>query len=235
MSDSTANSVPPSNHGPSNGGKEKRGVLRGKTLAWAMWDWAEQPYPTIMQTFIFPVYLAGAVAAAGTNADAQLGVATAIAGIALALIAPVLGRRSDESGRRKFWLMVNTYVLVAIMFASFFVEPKPEFFLFGLVLYGLGSLIQESAFINYYAMLKPHCSRVDIWHTTYHHPLAGGASGIVEWFKGSGLIPFLSPLTESERAQYLQRYLAEVAKAYPALADGSVLLPFPRMFIVATR
>ena len=43
------------------------------TFAWALWDWAEQPYPTIMQTFIFPVYLATAVAGAGVQADAQLG------------------------------------------------------------------------------------------------------------------------------------------------------------------
>jgi UMF1 family MFS transporter len=50
--------------------------------------------------------------------------------------------------------MVNTYVLVLIMVASFFVEPKAEFLIFGLVLYGLGSVIQETAFINYYAMLK---------------------------------------------------------------------------------
>jgi trans-aconitate 2-methyltransferase len=49
------------------------------------------------------------------------------------------------------------------------------------------------------------------------------------------LIPFLNPLTEAEKAQYLEQYLAEVGKAYPALADGSVLLPFPRLFIVATR
>ncbi len=127
---------------------------KNSTWAWALWDWAEQPYPTIMQTFIFPVYLAGAVATAAQNADVALGWTTAIAGVILALIAPVLGRRSDINGRRKFWLMVNTYILVAIMLASFFVEPKAEFFLFGLVLYGLGSVIQESAFINYYAMLK---------------------------------------------------------------------------------
>lgn len=127
---------------------------RKGTFAWALWDWAEQPYPTIMQTFIFPVYLAGAVAGAGTNADALLGIATGVAGFLLAVIAPILGRRSDESGRRKFWLMFNTYLLVAIMVASFFVEPNPNFFIFGLVLYGLGSVIQESAFINYYAMLK---------------------------------------------------------------------------------
>jgi MFS transporter, UMF1 family len=124
------------------------------TFSWALWDWAEQPYPTLMQTFIFPVYLTGAVASGIKNADQQLGWATAIAGILLALIAPVLGRRSDETGRRKLWLLINTGILVVITAASFFVEPKPEYFLFGLVLYGLGSVIQESAFINYYAMLK---------------------------------------------------------------------------------
>jgi UMF1 family MFS transporter len=124
------------------------------TFSWALWDWAEQPYPTLMQTFIFPVYLTGAVASGIKNADQQLGWATAIAGFLLALIAPVLGRRSDENGRRKFWLLINTGILVAVTAASFFVEPKPEFFLFGLVLYGIGSVIQESAFINYYAMLK---------------------------------------------------------------------------------
>ncbi len=124
------------------------------TWAWMLWDWAEQPYPTIMQTFIFPVYLAGAVASIDQKADQAIGWATAIAGVVLALIAPVLGRRSDENGKRKFWLVANTFILVAITAASFFVEPKPEFFMFGLVLYGLGSVIQESAFINYYAMLK---------------------------------------------------------------------------------
>ena len=124
------------------------------TFSWALWDWAEQPYPTLMQTFIFPVYLTGAVASGIKNADQQLGWSTAIAGLLLALVAPVLGRRSDENGRRKFWLLVNTGILVAVTAASFFIEPKPEYFLFGLVLYGIGSVIQESAFINYYAMLK---------------------------------------------------------------------------------
>jgi trans-aconitate 2-methyltransferase len=87
----------------------------------------------------------------------------------------------------------------------------------------------------YYSILKACCTRVDVWRTTYHHSLAGGASGVVEWFKGSGLRPFLDPLDEAERAQYLKQYQAAIEQAYPALADGSVLLPFPRLFIVATR
>ena len=133
---------------------DQRKKSRRATWAWALWDWAEQPYPTIMQTFIFPVYLTGAVASGINNADQQLGWATAIGGFLLAIMAPVMGRRSDQNGRRKLWLLINTGILVVVTAASFFVEPKPEFFVFGLVLYAIGSVIQESAFINYYAMLK---------------------------------------------------------------------------------
>ena len=88
---------------------------------------------------------------------------------------------------------------------------------------------------EYFRLLRPHCARVDVWRTTYHHPLAGGADAVVEWFKGSGLRPFLAPLDAAEQADYLARYRAAIAAAYPALPDGTVLLPFPRLFIVATR
>jgi trans-aconitate 2-methyltransferase len=87
----------------------------------------------------------------------------------------------------------------------------------------------------YYELLKPLCARVDLWRTTYHHELAGGAAGVVEWFKGSALRPLLDALDDAERKAFLARYQAEVAKAYRTMPDGTVLLPFPRMFIVATR
>ncbi len=87
----------------------------------------------------------------------------------------------------------------------------------------------------YYSLLKPYCARVDVWRTVYHHPLARGADAIVEWFKGSGLRPFLTPLEEGERNAYLDHYRASVARVYPAQPDGTVLLPFPGLFVVATR
>lgn len=87
----------------------------------------------------------------------------------------------------------------------------------------------------YYRLLKPHAARVDVWRTTYHHVLAGGTEAVVEWFKGSGLRPFLAPLDAEEQAAYLAAYRAALASAYPVLADGSVLLAFPRLFIVAER
>ncbi len=86
----------------------------------------------------------------------------------------------------------------------------------------------------YFRLLRAHGARVDIWRTTYFHPLAG-AHAVVEWVKGTGLRPFIDPLGTHERGAYLARYEAAIAKAYPAEADGTVLLPFPRLFFVATR
>lgn len=85
----------------------------------------------------------------------------------------------------------------------------------------------------YYRLLKARCRRVDMWRTTYFHVLAG-ADAVVEWFKGSGLRPYLAALDEGQRAAFLAAYREGVARAYPALPDGSVLLPFPRLFLVAT-
>ena len=53
--------------------------------------------------------------------------------------------------------------------------------------------------------------------------------------EGHGPRPFLDPLTAAERADYLQAYEEALAKAYPLEADGTLLLPFPRLFFVATR
>lgn len=87
----------------------------------------------------------------------------------------------------------------------------------------------------YHGLLKPLCRRVDVWKTTYFHVLAGGPAAVVDWFRSTALRPYLGPLGEAEQADFLAAYLAEIEQAYPPLADGAVLLPFPRLFIIATR
>jgi trans-aconitate 2-methyltransferase len=87
----------------------------------------------------------------------------------------------------------------------------------------------------YYALLRSACGRAEVWQTTYYHALPGGADAIVEWFKGSGLRPYLDPLEPAERAAYIERYQAALASVYPPLADGGVLLPFPRLFMIGIR
>ena len=86
----------------------------------------------------------------------------------------------------------------------------------------------------YFRLLGDRASALDIWRTTYYHRLAG-AGAVVDWFRSTGLRPFLAPLDAAGQAAFLDRYRVAVADAYPALPDGTVLLPFPRLFIVATR
>ena len=62
-----------------------------------------------------------------------------------------------------------------------------------------------------------------------------GPDAIVAWVESTGLRPFFAPLMSEERAAFLARYRAAVAGAYPPRASGGVLLPFPRLLIVASR
>ncbi len=83
-------------------------------------------------------------------------------------------------------------------------------------------------------VLAPQASAVDMWRTTYVHPLMGAAK-IVEMVRSTGLKPFVDPLDEVTRADYLARYTARIAAAYPACHDGRVMFRFPRLFFVAVK
>jgi len=86
----------------------------------------------------------------------------------------------------------------------------------------------------YYDLLKPVCAQIDIWHSIYNHVMATPQS-IVEWFKGSSLQPYLSPLDAAAREAFLAAYTQKIVAAYKPRIDGKVLLRFPRLFIVAVR
>lgn len=85
-----------------------------------------------------------------------------------------------------------------------------------------------------YNALKPLCSSVDVWHTYYQHPL-GRHQEIVEWVKGTGLRPFIDPLGPEQKEGFLAAYLEKLKELYPLCDDGSVLLRYPRLFLVAVR
>ena len=87
---------------------------------------------------------------------------------------------------------------------------------------------------EYYDLLGPVCSRIDIWHSIYNHVMAA-PQAIVEWFKGSALQPYLAALNAPAREQFLAAYSEKIAAAYRPRFDGKVLLRFPRLFILAVR
>ena len=77
---------------------------RSAVISWIFFDWAAQPYFTLITTFVFAPYFATHVAANAAEGQSLWGFATAAAGLAIALASPVLGAIADASGRRKPWI-----------------------------------------------------------------------------------------------------------------------------------
>ncbi|MFJ4254409.1 MFS transporter [Microbacterium sp. NPDC090003] len=151
--------------------------LRGETPApgkqvfsWALWDWATQPFNTVILTFVFTaLYLVGEgflpadIAALDENdpvrlaAEADLtsglGLGSTIAAFGILLLAPVLGQRADAAGRQKLWLGIGTGALILCMLGLWFVEPVPSLFWLGVALISAATVFQEIAAVNSNAML----------------------------------------------------------------------------------
>jgi UMF1 family MFS transporter len=145
-------------------------VPRKQVVSWAFWDWSNQPYNTVILTFIFTAlyllkdaFLPPELAALSDDDPAKqaglavlssgLGYAVGAAGLIIALLAPVLGQRSDTNGNRKRALGIATILVALTMFALFFVKAEPQYFLLGVSLVAAGSVFSEIAGVNYNAML----------------------------------------------------------------------------------
>lgn len=151
-----------------------------QTLAWALWDWGTSAFSVLITTFVFSRYIVSdyfidpdVVAAykprptvtveggfeervynaASSALTANLGWALAIGGLVVAILAPIVGQRTDQGGRRRRWLGINTLVVIVTTFAMFFVEGTPDFFILGLVLITTATVFYEMANVNYNAML----------------------------------------------------------------------------------
>ncbi|MCI4659311.1 MFS transporter [Cryobacterium zhongshanensis] len=141
------------------GTAEHRGTAEHPTsagrgvIAWSLWDGGSAAFNAVVTTFVFTVYLTGSSFGDKDVISAQLGWALAIAGLLVALLAPITGQRSDASGRRKLWLGVNTFIVVGLTAAMFFVQASPDFLLLGLILLAAGTVFYEFATVNYNAML----------------------------------------------------------------------------------
>ncbi|MCY7413214.1 MAG: MFS transporter, partial [Salinibacterium sp.] len=154
-------------------------VPRKQVVSWAMWDWATQPFNSVILTFVFASlylvsdnFLPADVAAlpitdpVKERALAELasgyGLATTIAGLLILLLAPVLGQRADASGIKKRLLLLFTAVLALLQFSLFFVYADPAYFWFGAAVLALGAVVSEIAGVNYNAMLVQVSTRKTI-------------------------------------------------------------------------
>ncbi len=88
---------------------------------------------------------------------------------------------------------------------------------------------------RYYDLLAPIAAEIDLWESEYLHILEG-ETPVLDWVKGTGLRSLLDLLADpAERAEFLARYQARLAQAYPRGSDGRTLFAFKRLFLIARR
>ena len=127
--------------------------MNRKAWAWAFYDWANSAFPTVVSTFIIAAYFTQGIAPDPATGQAQWGWMQAGAGLAVALLSPVLGAVADAGGRRRFMLAVCTLVMVVATAGIWFAEPRPEFMLWALLCVGVGTVAFELATVFYNSLL----------------------------------------------------------------------------------
>ena len=165
---------------------------RGTVVSWGLWDWGSAALNAVLITFIFSVYLTDSV---GQNLDdsvAVLGVeisatpaqwygwAMGAAGLAIALIAPVMGQRADVRGTRRRSVGVWTGVTVALMALLALIRNDDQvYFWLGIGILAAASVTFEFAEVNYFAMLKQISTRETVGKVSGFGWAMGYFGGIV--------------------------------------------------------
>ena len=84
----------------------------------------------------------------------------------------------------------------------------------------------------YFDILSGISSDFTIWETTYYRRMKSHGS-IREWYRGTGLRPYLSALNTKELHAFEEEILCVLAKTYPVQPNREIIFRFPRLFIIA--
>jgi len=126
---------------------------RKSIWGWMFFDFATQPFHTLLVTFIFAPYFTSAVAANETQGQAIWGYTTAAAGLLIAVLAPVLGALADATGPKKPWILVFSVFYVFGSFCLWYAAPGLEDVTFILIVFAVGLIGAEFATTFSNAML----------------------------------------------------------------------------------
>lgn len=146
---------------------------RKRIWGWWFFDWASQPYATLLLTFIFSIYFAEVARfrfgmlgfdamEAGARAQALWGWALAASGAVIAILAPVLGALADTSGRRMPWIRLFSVFYVIGATGLWVLHPNGEALIPALIFFGVGLIGMEFATIFTNALMPTLGARGEI-------------------------------------------------------------------------
>lgn len=87
---------------------------------------------------------------------------------------------------------------------------------------------------QYYDLLSSLFGVFSIWETVYYHSLRSH-DDIIEWYKGTGLRPYINALSEDDGIRFVAQVKEALLQAYPVQKNGDVIFRFPRFFFTAQK
>lgn len=134
----------------------KRGIW-----GWMFFDWAAQPFFTVVTTFIFGPYFVSRMAADPAMGQAAWGYGIAISGLFIAILSPVLGSIADQTGRRKPWIGFFAIIKILSLCMLWFAEPGSNLIV-PLIFFSLASIAAEFSIVFNDSMMPRLVARQDI-------------------------------------------------------------------------
>ena len=170
---------------------EPQSFRRRGVFAWMLFDWANQPFQTLIVTFIFAPWFVAAVVGDPVAGQALWGGASAIAGAAVAILAPILGAIADRTGARKPWVAVFSLPYVLGCFGLWLAYPGMPDPTLVLACYVLAYVGSEFTLIFNNAMLPDLGPRREVGRISGSGWALGYVGGLVSLFLVLG---FLAPV-----------------------------------------
>ena len=151
---------------------------RKRIWGWFFFDWASQPYNTLILTFVFGPYI-NEVLGDGSAAQSAWGFGVAAAGIIIALSAPILGAIADTGGSRMRWIWIFSAMYVVGSAGVWIADPNKFNLILVLVLFGIGLIGMEFATIFTNSMLPDLGTKEEIGRISGNGWAFGYVGGLV--------------------------------------------------------
>lgn len=139
-------------------------VSRKGIWSWMLFDWASQPFHTLILTFVFAPYFTSQVASSDVAGQTYWGYAVGIAGLIIALLSPVLGALADATGPRKPWIFGFSILGVLGSLGLWWVLPNASdsMLIWGLVAFSISLIGFEFAAVFNNAMMPDLVPREEL-------------------------------------------------------------------------
>ena len=167
-----------------------------KILNFALYDFANSAFTTIIITFIFSTYFAKQIAPNPVLGQSYWGWAIGTTGILVAIIGPILGSYADKKNFTEFFIKLFTIICISLTTLLWFSKPSEKYLLFTLIIVALANFFYELSLIFYNSILKRISKTSDLGKSSGFSFALGYVGGIliliicIKIFIDNDVLPF---------------------------------------------